>query len=91
MRKNVQDQRPIINPCIAHEHAEEIRNIERILDRLPLVDELIYEDLIRDIDDSENSFPERCQGCAATVLTGRRPSCTCSMFGAAGSRLAERQ
>ncbi len=47
----MQHQRPIVYPYIAHEHAEELRNIERILDRLPLVDELIYEDLIRDVDD----------------------------------------
>jgi hypothetical protein len=28
-----------------------------ILDRLPLVDELIYEDLIRNVDDPENGRP----------------------------------
>ena len=57
MRKNIQHQRPIVYPYIAHEHAEELRNIARILDRLPLVDELIYEDLIRDVEDPENGRP----------------------------------
>jgi len=57
IRKNMQHQRPIVCPYIAHEHAEELRNIERLLDRLPLVDELIYEDLIRDVDDPENGRP----------------------------------
>jgi hypothetical protein len=38
MRKNIQHQRPIVYPDIAHEHAEELRNIACFLDRLPLVD-----------------------------------------------------
>ena len=57
MRKNIQHQRPIVYPYIDHQHAEELRAIDRILDRLPLVDDLIYEDLVRDLDDPENGRP----------------------------------
>lgn len=54
MRKNIQHQLPIVYPYIAHEHAEELRKIGLILDRLPLIDELVHADLIRDVDDPEN-------------------------------------
>ena len=57
MRKNIQHQRPIVYPYIDHEHAEELRAIDTILDRLPLVDDLVYEDLVRDLDDPENGRP----------------------------------
>lgn len=57
LRKNIQHQRPIVYPYIAHEHAEELRKIALILDRLPLVDDLVYEDLVRDVDDPENGRP----------------------------------
>ncbi len=57
MRKNIQHQLPVVYPYIAHEHAEELRKIGLILDRLPLVDELVYEDLVRNVDDPENGRP----------------------------------
>ncbi len=57
MRKNIQQQQPIVYPYIDHEHAEELRTIGTILDGLPLVDELVYEDLVRDVCEAHNGRP----------------------------------
>jgi transposase, IS5 family len=57
LRMNLQHQLPIVYPYIDHEHAEELRKIGLILDRLPLVDDLVYEDLVRDVDDPQNGRP----------------------------------
>ena len=48
MRNKIQDQRPIVYPFIAHEHARELRRISDILDQLPLAGDLVYDDLTSD-------------------------------------------
>ena len=60
MRKKLQHQSPLVYPFIDHEHAEELRKISEIIDRLPYAGGLVYEDLVRDVADVNNGRPGLC-------------------------------
>ena len=57
MRKKIQQQFPIVYPFIDHEHAEELQKMSDLLDRMPRVGDLVFEDLTADVAEIDNGRP----------------------------------
>ena len=49
MRKKYQKQLPLMITRIDHPHAEELENISQILDKNPIINEWVLQDLTREV------------------------------------------
>ena len=49
MREKQCDQMPILIPCIEHPRAQELKRISDILDENPIISEMVWQDLTRDV------------------------------------------
>lgn len=49
MRKKWQIQMPLLIPDINHPHAEELRRISKVLDDIPTISKMVWQDLTRDV------------------------------------------
>jgi IS5 family transposase len=53
MRNTIRKQLKLVEPSINHEHAKELTQIRKVLDAHPEIGEMVYADLIRNLDDPE--------------------------------------
>lgn len=53
MRKKIREQLPIVQPAVNHPHASELQMMNVLIAARPEVIDLVYADLIRDLDDPE--------------------------------------
>jgi len=53
MRNRIRKQTRLVEPSINHEHAKELKRIREIISDCPEIADLVYEDLIRGLDDPE--------------------------------------
>jgi len=53
MRNRIRKQLRLVEPSINHEHAKELFQIRKILTEHPEIGDMVYADLVRDLDDPE--------------------------------------
>jgi IS5 family transposase len=53
MRKKIHEQLPIVQPAVNHPHAAELQMMNELIAARPEVVDLVYADLVRDLDDPE--------------------------------------
>ena len=53
MRNRIRKQTRLVEPSIDHEHAKELKQIREIVSRCPEIADLVYDDLVRGLDDPE--------------------------------------
>ena len=61
MRERQLDQMPILIPCMEHPRAEELQRISAILDEIPIISEMAWQDLSRGVE----KFGARAPGMSA--------------------------
>ncbi|MCD6498512.1 MAG: hypothetical protein J7M25_09475, partial [Deltaproteobacteria bacterium] len=54
MRKKIRQQLPIVAPAVNHPHASELDMMATLIAQRPEIIDLVYDDLIRGLDDPEN-------------------------------------